>query len=84
MMPTQFADVLLWLRGSGLRILVIIATGILVIRLLRVVADRIPRLMPAGTEPVITEREKRARTAASLLRTVGTTVVLVICAMMVL
>ena len=83
-MQGGFAEILVWLRGSGLRIVIIGATGILVIRLLRVVGERIPRLMPGGTEPVITEREKRARTAASLLRTVGTTLVLVVCAMMVL
>jgi len=58
--------------------------SILLIRLLRAVADRIPRLMPAGKEPVITEREKRANTVASLLRTVGTTLVVIVAVMMVL
>lgn len=76
-------EALFWLRTSGLRILVIAVGSILLIRLLRAVADRIPRLMPASKEPVITEREKRARTAASLLRTVGTTLVVIVAVMMV-
>jgi small-conductance mechanosensitive channel len=84
MMRGQFGEILLWLRTSGLRIVVIGVGSILLIRLLRAVADRIPRLMPAGGEPVITEREKRANTVASLLRTVGTTLVLIVAVMMVL
>jgi small conductance mechanosensitive channel len=50
--------------------------------LLRAVAERIPNLMAAGGEPGITEREKRARTAASLIRTVGTTLVVIVAVMM--
>jgi small conductance mechanosensitive channel len=38
--------------------------------------------MAAGGEPGITEREKRARTAASLIRTVGTTLVVIVAVMM--
>ncbi len=84
MMPGEFREILLWLWSSGLRIVVIGVGSILLIRLLRAVADRIPRLMPAGMEPVITEREKRVHTLASLLRTVGTTLVLIVGVMMVL
>ena len=80
----ELGEILLWLRTSGLRVVVIGVGSLLLIRLLREVADRIPRLMPAGTSPVITEREKRTHTLASLLRTVGTTLVLVVGAMMVL
>ena len=83
-MRGEFGEILLWLRTSGLRILVIGVGSILLIRLLRVAADRIPRLMPAGKEPVITEREKRAHTVASLLRTAGTTLVVIVAVMMVL
>ena len=67
-----------------MRILVIAGGSILLTRLLRAVADRIPRLMPAGKEPVITEREKRAHTLASILPTVGKTLVLIVAVMMVL
>ena len=84
MMRGEFGDILLWLRTSGLRILVIAVGSILLIRPLRAVADRIPRLMPAGKEPVITEREKRAHTLASLLRTVGKTLVVIVAVMMAL
>jgi len=82
-MSAEFGEILFWLRTGGLRILVIVVGSILVIRLLRAVANRIPRLMAEGEEPTITEREKRARTVASLLRAVGTSLVLVIAGMMV-
>jgi len=82
-MTDEVRDILFWLRTGGLRILLIAAGSLLVIRLLRAVANRIPGLMAAAGEPVITEREKRARTVASLLRTVGTTLMLVIAGMMV-
>jgi len=81
-MRGEFGEILLWLRTSGLRIGVIAVGSILLIRFLRAVADRIPRLMPAGQEFVITEREKRAHTVASLLRTVGTTLVVIVALMM--
>jgi len=80
-MRGEFGEILLWLRTSGLRIGVIAVGSILLIRFLRAVADRIPRLMPAGQELVITEREKRAHTVASLLRTVGTTLVVIVALM---
>jgi len=81
-MRGEFGEILLWLKTSGLRLLVIAIGSILLIRLLRAVAERIPNLMAAGGEPGITEREKRARTAASLLRTVGTTLVVIVAVMM--
>jgi len=77
-------EILFWLRTSGLRIVVIAVGSVLLIHFLRAVADRIPRLVPAGRELVITEREKRAQTLASLLRTVGTTLVVIVAVMMVL
>ncbi len=82
-MRVEVSELLVWLRSSGLRILVIGVGSVLAIRLLRGVADRIPGLMAAGEGLAITEREKRARTLASLLRTVGTTLVLIMAVMMV-
>jgi small-conductance mechanosensitive channel len=82
MMRGEFGEILLWLKTSGLRLLVIAIGSFLLIRLLRAVAERIPNLMAAGGEPGITEREKRARTAASLIRTVGTTLVVIVAVMM--
>jgi small conductance mechanosensitive channel len=81
-MRGEFGEILLWLKTSGLRLLVIAIGSFLLIRLLRAVAERIPNLMAAGGEPGITEREKRARTAASLIRTVGTTLVVIVAVMM--
>jgi small conductance mechanosensitive channel len=81
-MREAVGEILFWFKTSGLRIGVIAAGSILLIRLLRAVADRIPRLMPAGQELVVREREKRAHTVASLLRTVGATLVVIVAAMM--
>jgi small conductance mechanosensitive channel len=82
-MTNDIQQILVWLRTSGARILVILVGSLLLIRLLRAVSDRIPRLMPAEPGLTITEGEKRARTAASLVRTGGATLVLLIAALMV-
>ena len=81
-MTDDLLEILFWLRTRGPRILVILVGSLLLIRLLRAVSDKIPRLMPAEEGPTITEREKRTRTVASLVRTVGTSLVLLIAAMM--
>jgi len=81
-MTNDLQDILFWLRTNGLRIVAILTASLLLIRLLRAVSDKIPRLMPAEEGPTITEREKRTRTVASLVRTVGTSLVLLIAAMM--
>lgn len=83
-MRNEFGEIMFWLKTSGLRLVVIGGGSILLVRLLRVVADRILRLMVSDGEPAVTEREKRARTLAGLLRTVGTTLVLVVAVMMAL
>jgi small-conductance mechanosensitive channel len=80
-MRNEFGEILFWLKTSGLRIVVIAVGSALLVRLLRAVAERIPRLMATGEPAIITEREKRARTLASLLRTVGTTLILIIAVM---
>jgi len=75
-------ELLLWLRTSGLRILLIAAGSLLLARFLRVLADRIPRLVARGETLRVTEAEKRAHTIASLLRTVGVSVLIVIALLM--
>lgn len=70
-MENTFGEILGWLKTSGLHVLVIIIGGVLLIRLFHAVADRILQLMADGGGPTITEREKRARTLAGLLRTWG-------------
>lgn len=79
-----FSESLFWLKTSGLHLLVIVIGGFLLIRLFHAVADRILRLMAEGGGPTFTEREKRARTLAGLLRTLGTTLVVILAAMMAL
>jgi small conductance mechanosensitive channel len=81
-MRSDLQEILAWLRISGPRVLVILIASLLLIRLLRAVANRIPRLMPAQEGPAITEREKRARTVAGLVGTVGTSLVLLGAGMM--
>lgn len=83
-MRNDLGEIMFWLKTSGLRLVVIGIGSILLVRLLRVVADRILRLMANGGGPAVTEREKRARTLASLLRTVGTTLILIVAVMMAL
>jgi small-conductance mechanosensitive channel len=79
----EFGKMLSWLRSSGPRVLAILIGSLLLVRFLRAVSERIPRLMPVEEGPAITEREKRARTVVSLVRTVGTSLVLLIAVMMV-
>ena len=81
-MTDDLLEILFWLRTRGPRILVILVGSLLLIRLLRVASDRIPRLLPAAGGPTITEGEKRTRTVAGLVRTVGTSLVLLIAGMM--
>ncbi len=83
-MQHDLADLLIWLKTSGVRLVVIVLGGLLLFRLFHLVADRILHLMASGDEGMISEREKRARTLASLLRTLGTTLVTIVGAMMAL
>ena len=83
-MPTEFREIFLWLRTSGLRLLLIAAASILLVRLLSSLVDRILHLMANGSGATISEAEKRARTMASLLRTVGTAFIIVVAVLMAL
>jgi small conductance mechanosensitive channel len=83
-MPTEFREIFLWLRTSGLRLLLIAAASILLVRLLSSLVDRILHLMANGSGVTISEAEKRARTMASLLRTVGTAFIIVVAVLMAL
>jgi len=77
-MPSEFREIFLWLRTSGLRLLLIAAASVFLVRLLSSLVDRILHLMANGSGATISEAEKRARTMASLLRTVGTAFIIVI------
>ena len=52
-MPTEFREIFLWLRTSGLRLLLIAAASILLVRLLSSLVDRILHLMANGSGATI-------------------------------
>jgi small conductance mechanosensitive channel len=81
-MPTELREILLWLRTSGVRLFLIAAASILLVRLLSSLVNRILHLMANGSGATISEAEKRARTMAGLLRTVGTAFIIVVAALM--
>ena len=83
-MPIELREILLWLRTSGVRLLLITGASILLVRLLSSLVNRILRLMANGSGATISEAEKRARTMAGLLRTVGTAFIIVVAALMAL
>ena len=83
-MPTEVHETLLWLRTSGVRLLLITGASILLVRLLSSLVIRILHLMANGSGATISEAEKRARTMAGLLRTVGTAFIIVVAVLMAL
>lgn len=83
-MQTEFREILLWLRTSGVRLLLIAAASVLLVRLLSSLVNRILHLMANGSGATISEAEKRALTMASLLRTVGTAFIIIVAALMAL
>lgn len=71
-----YADLIrTWLLTSGLRILVIVAGSILLIRLIYATIDRMVRAVEGGDRDHPTEREKRVRTLGSVLRKITAVVV---------
>ena len=72
-----------WAQAGGLRILIILVVAFLLTRALRVLADRAAAL-GGGYAAALTERAKRARTLAGLLRTAGTALVVAVAVTMVL
>lgn len=80
-MSIELGEILSWVRTSGVRLLLIAAASILLVRLLSSLVNRVLRLMADGRGATITEAEKRARTMASLLRTVGTSFIVVVAAL---
>ena len=79
-MIPEFHDVLLWARSSGLRLLLIVLLTVLLVRLLSALTSRIARFTQTGSAP--SELEKRARTLAGLLQTVGTAIIVVVALLM--
>ena len=83
MLP-EFRGMLTWLQTSGVRLLLIVVASSLLVRLLSSVVNRILNLVANGGEAPATEAEKRARTAASLLRTLGTFLIILAAVLMAL
>jgi moderate conductance mechanosensitive channel len=79
-MIPELHESLLWLRTSGLRLVLILGLTILLVRLLNALTGRIARIAEARSP--LGELEKRARTLAGLLKTVGTTVIVVVALLM--
>ena len=61
---------------------IIAAGSLLLVRLLRLVAGRVVRAVVEGEADLVGEREKRALTLASIVKTVGTTAIVLIATMM--
>ncbi|WP_337287067.1 mechanosensitive ion channel family protein [Candidatus Methylomirabilis sp.] len=75
-------ELLQWLRTGGVRLAIIVAGSLALVRLLRLASDRVARAVAVEGAGQVSEREKRALTLAGIVKTVGTTVVVMIATMM--
>ncbi len=79
-MGPELREIAVWARTSGLRLLVIALLAVLLVRLLSALTSRIARF--ARTDSPLSELEKRARTLAGMLQTVGTAIIVVVALLM--
>ena len=77
-----FEEILRWLRTGGIRLVIIAGGSLVLIHLLRLGADRVVRVVVEAGGGRVGEREKRALTLAGIVKTVGTTMIVVIATMM--
>lgn len=77
-----FEEILGWLRTGGLRLAIIAGGSLGLVHLLKLAADRVVRVVVEGGAGRVGEREKRALTLAGIVKTVGTTAIVVIATMM--
>ena len=81
--PEEFVH---WLRTGGVRLAIIVTGSLLLAHLLKLISDRVVRAVteagPVSAQGGISEREKRALTLAGIVKTVGTTVIVIIAVMM--
>jgi len=77
MSTAVFGDII-----GGLRIAIIAGGSLLLIHLLKLSVDRVTRTMVTSEAGRASKREKRTLTLANILKTVGTTVIVLIGAMM--
>lgn len=71
-----------WLRTGGLRLAIIVAGSLVLAHLLKLASDRVVRAVADGGAGQVSEQEKRALTLTGIVKTVGTTVVVIIAIMM--
>jgi small conductance mechanosensitive channel len=77
-----FEEIFHWLRTGGVRLTVIVAGSLVLVHLLKLVSDRVVRAVTEEGAGQVSEREKRALTLAGIVKTVGTTVIVIIAIMM--
>ncbi|CBE69955.1 membrane protein of unknown function [Candidatus Methylomirabilis oxygeniifera] len=77
-----FEESFQWLRTGGLRLAIIVAGSLVLVHLLKLASDRVVRAVADGGAGQVSEQEKRALTLAGIVKTVGTTVVVIIATMM--
>lgn len=77
-----FEELLHWLRTGGVRLAIIAVGSLVLVRLLKLVSDRVVRAVTEEGAGQVSEREKRALTLAGIVKTVGTTVIAIIATMM--
>jgi small conductance mechanosensitive channel len=77
-----FDELLQWLRTGGVRLTIIVAGSLALVRLLKLASDRVARAVAVEGADQVSEREKRALTLAGIVKTVGTTVIVIIATMM--
>ncbi len=77
-----FEESFQWLRTGGLRLAIIVAGSLVLVHLLKLASDRVVRAVADGGAGQVSEQEKRALTLAGIVKTVGTTVVVIIAIMM--
>ncbi len=77
-----FDELLQWLRTGGVRLTIIVAGSLALVRLLKLASDRVARAVAVEGADQVSEREKRALTLAGIVKTVGMTVIVIIATMM--
>jgi small-conductance mechanosensitive channel len=82
MNTVAFEEILRWLRTGGLRLAIIAVGSLVLVHLLKLAADRVVRTVIEGGAGRVGEREKRALTLAGIVKTVGTTAIVIIATMM--
>jgi small conductance mechanosensitive channel len=82
-LPLRAEHLLAWLATSGLRIVLILATASLLLRLIRLFTERLSRPL-SELGPQTLEQQKRTQTLSATARTVATTVLFAITTMLVL